>query len=84
VTERGGVSLSHEVQAAFLWFVVLAVCALASPSGSARDEAFHMASIYYGRGVHPETKSFDYLSRSNSSSYSAESIENLNRQFFIR
>lgn len=51
---RGGVSVSSAARVALAWFAVLAVWALASPSGSARDEAFHMASIYCGRGVHPE------------------------------
>lgn len=53
-SNRGGVSASRAVRVAVAWFAVLAVWALASPSGSARDEAFHMASIYCGRGVHPE------------------------------
>lgn len=54
INRRATVAHSSILRVAVLWFGVLVVWAFASPSGSGRDEAYHLASIYCGQGEHPK------------------------------
>jgi len=52
--QRPIISRSSVIRVAGLWFGVLVIWAFASPAGSARDEAYHLASIYCGQGDDPK------------------------------
>lgn len=47
------IARSSIIRVTGLWFGVLAIWAFASPAGSVRDEAYHLASIYCGQGENP-------------------------------
>jgi len=54
IDQQRTIARSSIIRVTGLWFGVLAIWAFASPAGSVRDEAYHLASTYCGQGEHPK------------------------------